>query len=233
MYIRHHTHCSVERGRGHFLRCSETWYSKTPTDQYITYNIKNGAVKKRVSSSENQPCWTWPVTFSSPPDPPRKTIHNLPKTPPPQDLLITNALTRVIFPGQPPSTDQLHGPHRGFVPGTNKRPRVCAVKNTHLKPPLPVRGKRPKHFPHQMQPDVCPCNGPGLPDHPPQSGGQPDHLPLLPHIDVKRPTRITFDVTVVSGRTHSSCCLVISGSFFSTSFSAVEMILLQSFSQLL
>ncbi len=63
-----------------------------------------------------------------PPSPPRKTIHNLPKTPPPQDLLITMG----------------------------------------------------QDYPH---------NGPGLPVHPTQSGGQPSHLPLLPRIDVKRPTR--------------------------------------------
>jgi hypothetical protein len=35
-----------------------------------------------------------------PPDPTRKTIHNLTKTSPPQDLLITNDLTRDRFPGQ-------------------------------------------------------------------------------------------------------------------------------------
>ncbi len=60
------------------------------------------------------------LAFSLPPsDPPRKTIHNLPKTSPPQDL---------------------HGPRGGFVPGTNKRPRVYVVKNTYLKYPCHCTG---------------------------------------------------------------------------------------------
>ena len=35
---------------------------------------------------------------------------------------------------QSPSTNQLCGPHRGFVSGTNKWTRVSTVKNTNLKP---------------------------------------------------------------------------------------------------
>jgi hypothetical protein len=109
-----------------------------------------------------------------------KNIHNLPKTTPPQDLLITNAMTSGRFHGQSPSTNQLHGPRRGFVPGTNKRPRVCVVKNTHLKSSCHRVGTTTKHFPHQTQPDVCPWNGSGLPDQPSQCRGQPDHPPPLP-----------------------------------------------------
>ncbi len=41
--------------------------------------------------------------------------------------------SRCRFPEQSPSTNQLYGPRRRFVFGTNKRPRVCSVKNTHLK----------------------------------------------------------------------------------------------------
>ena len=93
------------------------------------------------------------------------------------------------FPEQPPSTNELRGPRRGFVPGTNKRPRVSTVKNTHSKPSCHRTGTTTKHFPHQTQPDACPRNGPGLPAHPPQSGGQPPHLPLLPRTGVKKPTR--------------------------------------------
>ena len=33
----------------------------------------------------------------------------------------------------PPSTNQLHGPHRGFVSGVNKSLYVNVIKNTHLK----------------------------------------------------------------------------------------------------
>jgi hypothetical protein len=93
------------------------------------------------------------------------------------------------FPEQPPSTNELCGPLRGFVPGTNKGPRVGVVKNTHLKASCHRVGTTTKHFPHQTQPDVCPRNWPGLPAHPSQSGDQPDHLPLLPRTGVKRSTR--------------------------------------------
>jgi hypothetical protein len=78
---------------------------------------------------------------------PEQTNHNLPKTTPPQDLLITNALTQGQIPWVDPIYESTVRPHRGFVSGT------------------------------------------GLPVHLTQSGGQPSHLPLLPHIDVKRSTR--------------------------------------------
>ena len=66
--------------------------------------------------------------------PPRKTIHNLPKTPPHQDFP-----SPMWCPGdrshqQPPSTNQQCGPHRGFLSGANKKPSVNVIKNTYLKP---------------------------------------------------------------------------------------------------
>jgi hypothetical protein len=93
------------------------------------------------------------------------------------------------FPGQCPSTNQLCGPRRGFVSGTNRRPRVYDIKNTNLIPSYHRAGTATQRSPHQTQPDVCPCNGTWPPDHPTQSGGQPAHLSLSPYIDVKRSTR--------------------------------------------
>ncbi len=93
---------------------------------------------------------------------------------------------RLLWPGvssSPPPPPQEKNPQpTPKRTGMNNRPRV---QNT------PVIGSETttKRFPHQTQPDVCPWNGPGLPDHPSQSGAQPTHLPLLPHTGVKRPTR--------------------------------------------
>jgi hypothetical protein len=81
-----------------------------------------------TSSSESRPCWTWPGAFSSPPRPTQKT---------------------------PPSTNQLCGPPRGFVPGTNKRPRVCVVKNTYLKPSCHRVGKQRPSISHTKRNPTC------------------------------------------------------------------------------
>jgi hypothetical protein len=51
------------------------------------------------------------------------------------------------MPEQPPSTNQLRGPRRRFVPGANKRPRVYVVKNTHLKPSCHRVGNNDRSFP--------------------------------------------------------------------------------------
>ena len=96
-----------------------------------------------------------------------------------------------------PGADSLSSPHlrmncadlaEDSCPGRIKRPRVSTVK-TRISSLLPSRDTTTKHFPHQTQPDVCPCNGTGLPSHPPQPGDQPPHLPLLPLTGVKKPTR--------------------------------------------
>ena len=56
---------------------------------------------KNACSPAKTDCAERDLAFSLPSsDPPRKTIHYLPKTSPPQDLLITNDLTRDRFPGQ-------------------------------------------------------------------------------------------------------------------------------------
>jgi hypothetical protein len=46
---------------------------------YNIQHIKNGVVQNRVSSSENRPSWRVLTPPLPPPDPPKKTIHNLPK----------------------------------------------------------------------------------------------------------------------------------------------------------
>jgi hypothetical protein len=99
---------------------------------------------------------SWRFLFP-PPSRPEKTIHNLPKTPSHQTSSSPMRCPRGRFPEQPPSTNELCGPRRGFVPGTNKRPRVTTVK-TRISSLLPSRDTTTKHFPHQTQPDVCPCN---------------------------------------------------------------------------
>ena len=90
-------------------RWSETWCSVTPTDQHIIYEIKKGAVWKHVSYSEKRPCCTWPQwCFHFPvPTPPRKTIHNLPKTSPYQDSPSPMCWPRNRFHGQSPFMYQL------------------------------------------------------------------------------------------------------------------------------
>ena len=103
----------------------------------------------------------WRFLFPPPPRP-EKNIHNLPKTPSHQTSSSPMRCPRGRFPEQSPSTNELRGPRRGFVSGTNKRPRVSTVK-TRISSLLPLRDTPTKHFPHQTQPDVCPCNGPGLP----------------------------------------------------------------------
>jgi hypothetical protein len=93
-------------------------------------------------------------------------------------------------------THHLHAVYESTV-RTSKRLRTrdkqvttCLHRQEHVsKGPLSSHGKRPKHFPHQTQPNVFPHKGPHLSAHPPQSGGQPDHLFLIPLIVVKRSVR--------------------------------------------
>ncbi len=54
---------------------------------------------------------------------------------------------RFRFPEKTPSTNQLCGPPRRLVSGTNKRPRVCVVKNTNLKTSCHRGGKNDQAFP--------------------------------------------------------------------------------------
>jgi hypothetical protein len=70
----------------------------------------------------------------------------------------------------------------------NKEHGTQNSRKPPFHPPAIAREQRPS-IPHQMQPDVCLCNGAGLPVHPPQSGGQPPHLPLVPRTGVKKSTR--------------------------------------------
>jgi hypothetical protein len=175
--------------RGHRLK---TCSSETSTPQYIIYNIKKWVcliahVVQRKPTLLNASDLTLSLP---PPDPTRK------KHPQPTQNDFPSRLPHHQCPD--PGADSLSSPHlrmnyadlaEDSYPWTNKRPRVSAVKNTHLKPSCHSAGTTTKHLPHHTQPNVCPCNGPGLPTHPPQSGGQPTHLPLLPRPDVKRTTR--------------------------------------------
>ena len=175
--------------RGHRPQWLESCCSEISTAQYIIYNIEKwGCLKARII--QRKPTLlnvTWLFLFPPPP-PQKKTSTTYPKRLPIKTSSSPVRCPRGRLPEQPPSTNELRGPRRGFVPGTNKRPRVSTVK-TRISSLLPSRDTTTKHFPHQTQPDVCPCNGPGLPAHPPQSGGQPPHLPLLPRTGVKKPTR--------------------------------------------
>ena len=73
--------------------------------------------------------------------------------------------------------------------GTNKRPRVCAVKNTHLKPSCHRAGNNDQAFPTPNATRRVPAQWARTPAHPPQSGGQLPQPPPIPRIGVKRPTR--------------------------------------------
>jgi hypothetical protein len=180
------------RGRGHFSRCSETWCSETPTVQYITYNIKKRLEVRRLASScekTTQQSVPWSFLFPSP-TPPRKN-HPQPTQ---KRLPIKTSLSPVPDQG----ADSLGRPHlrinctdltEDSSPGTNKRPRVSVIKTTLLKVFLSSRGNSDQVFPTPNATRCCPRNGSGPPDNPPQSGGQPTHLPHLPRTGVTNPTR--------------------------------------------
>ena len=107
-------------------------------------------------------CSTCPDESSSPPPSTQEKNPQPPKTPPHQDFSSPVHCTRDRSHEQTPSTNQLCGPHRKFVPGVNNRAR--------------------NH-------DASPHNGTELSDHPPRSGGQPDHPVRLPRPGSKRSTR--------------------------------------------
>jgi hypothetical protein len=113
-----------------------------------------------------------------PPRPPRKTIHNLPKTSPHQDFS-----HQCVDPGidswVSPIYESTGGPHRGFVSGANKRLHVntVTIKNTHLNPSChhtdTVTVTRPTSNVSMSY------NGLELCALPPRSGGQPAYPPFL------------------------------------------------------
>ncbi len=61
-------------------------------------------------------------------------IHNLPKKTPHQVFFSPMSWPRDGSHRQRPPTNQLYGPCRGFVTGSNKRPGVQTIRNTHLNP---------------------------------------------------------------------------------------------------
>ncbi len=112
------------------------------------------------------------------------------KTPPHQDFSSPVRCPRDRSHEQPPSTNQLRGPHRRFVSGTNNRARVSVIKNTSLQALLSLHGHSVRGVsPNQHNRDTCPYNGSDLSVHPSRSGGQPDHLSPLPCPGSKRSTR--------------------------------------------
>ena len=132
-----------------------------------------------------------PWSSSSPPPPPQeKNIHRLPNTSPHQDLSSPVLCPRDRSHDQPPSTNQLYGPHRRFVSGVNNRARVSTMKNTSFQALLPLYGHIVRDVsPNQRNRDACPHNGPELSAHPPRSGDQPSPLSPLPRPGSKRSTR--------------------------------------------
>jgi hypothetical protein len=122
------------------------------------------AVRRLASSCEKttQQSVPWSFLFPSP-TPPRKN-HPQPTQ---KRLPIKTSPSPVPDQG----ADSPGSPHlrincadltEDSSPGTNKRPRATRR---------------------------CPRNGPGPPGNPPQSGGQPTHLPHLPRTGVKKLTR--------------------------------------------
>ncbi len=111
----------TSRIRGHRSRWSEACSSEISTAQYIIYNIKKWDCLIARVVQRKPTLLTCPGAFSSPPRPAqKKTIQNLPKTPSHQTSSSPMRCPRGRFPEQPPSTNELRGPRRGFVTGTNK-----------------------------------------------------------------------------------------------------------------
>ncbi len=82
------------------------------------------------------------------PRPPKKNIHNLPQN--------ASSSRPPHHQCADPGADSLSSPHlrincadlaEDSCPGTNKRPRVCTVKNTHLKPSCHRAGNNDQAFP--------------------------------------------------------------------------------------
>ncbi len=135
-------------------------------------------------------CSTCPDESSSPPPSPQEKNPQPPKTPPHQDFSSPVYFLRDRSHEQPPSTNQLRGPRRRFVSGTNNRARVCDIKNKTLQALLPLHGHSVRGVSqNQRNRDACPHHGPELCTHPPRSGGQPAHPPPLPCPGSKRSTR--------------------------------------------
>ena len=84
------------------------------------------------------------------------------------------------FPEQTPSTNELCGPRRGFVPGTNKRPRVSTVKNTHSSPPAIARAQRPSISHTKCNPTCARAMGQDYPTTRPSPGANRPIYPSFP-----------------------------------------------------
>jgi hypothetical protein len=130
----------------------------------------------------------WSLLFPSP-APPKKTIHNLPKNASPSRPPHHQCLTMGQTPWAAPIYESTARTSQRIRARANKRPRVSAIKTTLLKALLPSRGNNDQAFPTPNATRRCPRNGPGPPANPPQSGGQPTHLPHLPRTGVKKSTR--------------------------------------------
>ena len=140
-------------------------------------------LRKRLSS-------TCPGASPSPPPPPQeKPSTTYPKTPP---------IKTPPSPVPDQGADSLGSPHLRIYCADLTEDSCPGRISDHVLAPSRTRFSKPsrhhartttKRSPHQTPPDVCPRNGPGLPAHPPQSGGQPSYLPHIPRTGVKKPTR--------------------------------------------
>ncbi len=167
----------------HCLQCVEEVVGLSTLEQR-TCLPRASRSRKRLSS----PC---PGVSSSPPTPPQEKNHPQPTQ---KRLPIKTSPSPVPDQG----ADSLGIPHLRInyadltevsSPGRISDHVLASSRPRFSNPSCHHAGTTTKRSPHQTQPDVCPRNGPGLPAHPSQSGGQPTHLPHLPRTGVKKPTR--------------------------------------------
>jgi hypothetical protein len=90
------------------------------------------------------------------------------------------------FPEQSPSTNDLRGPRRGFVSGTNKRPRVSTVKNTHSSLPAIARAQRPSISHTKCNPTCAHTMGQDYPPTRPSPGANRPIYPSFPALTSRR-----------------------------------------------
>ncbi len=144
--------------RGHRPQWLESCCSEISTAQYIyfslvyyesikrelIYNIEKwGCLKARIIQRKptllNVP---WYFLFPPPP-PQKKTSTTYPKRLPIKTSSSPMRCPRDRFPEQTPSTNELRGPRRGFVPGDH----ALAPSRTRIQALLPSRGHNDQAFP--------------------------------------------------------------------------------------
>jgi hypothetical protein len=137
MYIKNHTHCSVESVSER--RTSPFHCRQSVNRSEGCRSPRHRTRLPRASEDRGTPIRDGLKTFCSE----TSTKNASPSRPPHHQCADPGA----DFPEESPSTNELRGPRRRFVPGTNKRPRVCVVKNKHLKPSCHRAGNNDPAFP--------------------------------------------------------------------------------------